>query len=217
MTTEAAAKVREDHELVSRFQEQGDRASFEELVRRHRNRVFALALRMVKNEDEALEIVQETFLSAYKKLPDFRGEAQFGSWVHRIAANFALMKLRHQRVVDQVEEPLETLDGKFRPDGHWDEYPTGMWGRRADDLVLDGELRGRLIAAVEKLPEVYRAVFMLRDFDGLSYEEIADTLQTTVPAVKSRLHRARLALREDLAAYFESPKADGPRAAGKGN
>ena len=166
-------------------------------------RVFALALRMTRNEEEALEIVQDTFLSAWRKLPEFRGEAQFGSWVHRIAANFALMKLRHQKVVDAVEEPLEGPDGRFRPDGHWDVYPTGLWGRRADELVLDAELRARLIAAVEKLPETYRAVFMLRDFDGLSYDEIAETLETTVPAVKSRLHRARLALREDLATYFD--------------
>ncbi len=114
------------------------------------------------------------------------------------------MKIRHQKVVNQVEEPIETIDGQFRPDGHWDVYPTGMWGRRADDLALDGELRGKLISAVEKLPEVYRAVFMLRDFDGLSYDEIADTLQSTVPAVKSRLHRARLALRADLASYFDA-------------
>lgn len=205
MSTDAAVKLlHSDDELVARIRDEQDHASFDELVRRHRNRVFALALRMVKNDEEALEIVQETFLSAWRKLPEFRGEAQFGSWVHRIAANFALMKIRHQKVVDAVEEPIETLDGKFRPDGHWDIYPTGMWGRRADDLALDAELRDRLVAAVEKLPETYRAVFMLRDFDGLSYDEIADTLQTTVPAVKSRLHRARLALRADLAAYFDA-------------
>lgn len=204
MSTEAAVKLHSDDELVARFRDEQDHSSFEELVRRHRNRVFALAVRMVKNEEEALEIVQETFLSAWRKLPEFRGDAQFGSWVHRIAANFALMKLRHQKVVNQVEEPLETTDGQFRPDGHWDVYPTGMWGRRADDLALDGELRGKLVAAVEKLPEVYRAVFMLRDFDGLSYDEIADSLQTTVPAVKSRLHRARLALRAELSNYFEA-------------
>src|SRR5690606_8422181 len=106
--------------LLARLREMRDRASFEELVRRHRNRVFALALRMTKNVDEALEIVQDTFLSAWRNLPEFRGDAQFGSWVHRIAANFALMKLRHRKVVDAVEEPLETTDGKFRPDGHWD-------------------------------------------------------------------------------------------------
>lgn len=205
MKTDAAVKqLHSDDELVARFREEQDRASFEELVRRHRNRVFALALRMVKNEEEALDIVQETFLSAWRKLPEFRGEAQFGSWVHRIAANFALMKIRHNKVVNGVEEPLETTDGKFRPDGHWDVYPTGMWGRRADDVALDAELRDRLIAAVEKLPDAYRAVFMLRDFDGLSYDEIATSLETTVPAVKSRLHRARLALREDLASYFET-------------
>lgn len=207
MSTDAALKLQADSELVARFRDEKDPASFAELVRRHRNRVYALALRMVKNEEEALEIVQDTFLSAYRKLPEFRGEAQFGSWVHRIAANFALMRLRHRKVVDQVIEPLDHTDEKFGPDGHWDVFPTGMWGRRADDLVLDAELRERLVQAVEKLPELHRAVFMLRDIDGLSYEEIAETLQTTVPAVKSRLHRARLALREDLASYFEGKGA----------
>lgn len=191
-----------DAELVESFQ-QGERAAFDELVRRHRNRVFALALRMVKNEEEALEVLQETFLSAYRNLPEFRGEARFSSWIHRIAANFALMRLRHRKVVDQVMEPLEMESGQFRPDGRWDLYPTGMWGRRADQMVLDGELRERLIAAVDSLPETYRAVFLLRDIEGLSYAEIAETLETSVPAIKSRLHRARLALRKELSAYFE--------------
>lgn len=192
-----------DQDLVARFQASSDRSAFEELVRRHRNRVYGLALRMMKNEDEALEIVQETFLSAFRSLPEFRGDAQFGSWVYRIAANFALMRLRHRKVVDRVEEPLELEDGSFREDGRWDLYPTGMWGRRADKMVLDGELRERLIKAVDALPELYRAVFLLRDIEGLSYQEIAETLETTVSAVKSRLHRARLALRRDLNEYFE--------------
>lgn len=192
-----------DHDLVSRFQATGDRQAFEELVRRHRNRIYGLALRMMKNEEEALEIVQETFLSAFRNLGEFRGDAQFGSWAYRIAANFALMRIRHRRVVDQVEEPLELEDGSFRQDGRWDLYPTGMWGRRADQMALDGELRERLIRAVDSLPELYRAVFMLRDIEGLSYQEISETLETTVSAVKSRLHRARLALRQELATYFE--------------
>jgi RNA polymerase sigma-70 factor (ECF subfamily) len=207
MTIDAVQKIPSDQDLVARFQAEQDKASFNELVKRHQSRVFALALRMMKNEDEALEIVQETFLSAWRKLPEFRGEAQFGSWVYRIAANFALMRIRHRKVVDQVEDPIETLDGKFRPVGHWDVYPTGMWGRRADEMALDGELRGKLVEAVENLPEVYRAVFMLRDLDGLSYNEIAETLETTVPAVKSRLHRARLALRADLSNYFDTKGA----------
>ncbi|AKU92511.1 RNA polymerase sigma factor [Vulgatibacter incomptus] len=198
-----------DDALVTRFQDGQDRLAFDELVRRHRNRVYALALRMMKNEDEALEIVQDTFLQVFRKLPEFRGESLFGSWVHRIAANFALMKLRRKKLVDQFEAPLETEteDGMFSSDGRWEVYPTGMWGRRADDLALDAELREKLVAAVEKLPEAHRAVFMLRDFDGLSYNEIADALETSVPAVKSRLHRARLALREDLALYFEGREA----------
>ncbi len=197
-----AEQVPEDVELVARFQ-QGDRGAFEELVRRHRGRVYAVALRVVKSDQEALEIVQDTFLSAYKKLPDFRGEAAVGSWLHRIAVNFALMRLRHRKVVDASQEPLETEAGKFRPDGHWDEIPTGLWGRRADDLALDSELRDKINEAVDALPDAYRTVFVLRDLEGLSYEEIAEAVETTVPAIKSRLHRARLSLREKLAAYFD--------------
>lgn len=192
-----------DQALVVRFQQTGDRAAFEELVRRHRDRVYGLALRMMKNEEEALDIVQETFLSAFRKLPEFRGESQFGSWVYRIAANFALMRLRHQRVVDQVEEPMDALGDRFKEDGRWAVFPTGLWARRADQVVLDGELREVLVRAIDALPELHRAVFLLRDVEGLSYEEIAQALDTTVSAVKSRLHRARLALREELNRYFE--------------
>ncbi|HWV39152.1 MAG TPA: sigma-70 family RNA polymerase sigma factor [Vulgatibacter sp.] len=192
-----------DEELVARFNGRKDRAAFDELVRRHRNRVYSLALRMVKNEDEALEIVQETFLAVFRKLPEFRGEARFSSWIHRIAANFALMHLRRKKVSSQFEEDIGDASAHFDAEGRWEIFPTGMWGRRADQLALDSELRAKLVDAVEKLPETYRAVFMLRDWDGLSYEEIAETLETTVPAIKSRLHRARLALREDLAQYFE--------------
>ncbi len=206
MSAELANNLPTDEVLVDRFRA-GDRRAFEELVRRHRSRIYHLALRMTKNEQEALEIVQETFLSAYRKLPEFRGESAVGSWIHRIAANFALMRLRHKKVVDEVEEPLETEDGKFRPDGHWDEGPAGFWGRRADDIVLDTELRGQINTAVDALPDSYRAVFLLRDIEGLSYDEIADALQTTVPAIKSRLHRARLSLRERLAHYFEAREA----------
>lgn len=192
----------EDALLVTRFQ-QGDRRAFEQLVKRHQGRLFSLAHRVTRNEAQALEIVQETFLQAFQKLPDFRGDAAVGSWLHRIAMNFALMHLRHRRVVDAVEEPLEPEVGKFREDGHWDEPPTGLWGRRADDLVLDAELRDKILAAVDLLPDSYRVVFVLRDVEGLSYEEISEATETTVASVKSRLHRARLALRESLGNYFD--------------
>ncbi len=192
----------EDAVLVTRFQ-QGDRRAFEALARRHQGRLYSVALRVTRNEAEALEIVQETLLQAFQKLPAFRGDAAVGSWLHRIAMNFALMHLRHRRVVDAVEEPLDVEPGKFREDGHWDEPPTGLWGRRADELVLDTELREKILVAVDALPDSYRVVFVLRDVEGLSYEEIAEATSTTVASVKSRLHRARLALRESLGGYFD--------------
>lgn len=199
--------------LLERAQE-GDTAAFERLVELHRDAVFGLALRMTRSEADAAEIAQETFLSAYQHLREFRGEAAFGSWVHRIAANQALMRLRHQKVVDAAEQDLMGPD--FNERGTLLDYPNGEWGRRADEKALETELGVAIQQATDRLPEGYREVFLLKDVDGLSYEEIGQLTGLTVPAVKSRLHRARLALREAIEAFYkdrqggdETPGADG--------
>jgi RNA polymerase sigma-70 factor (ECF subfamily) len=193
--------VQDDRTLLARAQG-GDMSAFEELVGRHEDKVYGLALRMTRSEADAAEITQDTFLSAYQHLAEFRGEAAFGSWVHRIAANNALMRLRRQRVLDIVSD--DQLEGpEFTERGSLAEAPETDWSRRADDKILDEELGRAIQAATDALPEGYREVFLLKDVEGLSYEEISEMVGISVPAVKSRLHRARLALREAIDAFYK--------------
>jgi RNA polymerase sigma-70 factor (ECF subfamily) len=192
-------EVDEDRALLAQAQE-GDIAAFEALVDRHKDRVYGLAFRMTRSEADAAEIAQETFLSAYQHLKDFRGDAAFGSWVHRIAANHALMRLRHRKVVDAAHEEL--TQPEFNERGSYVEYPTNDWSRRADEKALDAELRKAIQEATDRLPEEYRRVFLLKDVEGLSYEQIAEITGDSVPAIKSRLHRARLALRTAIDEFY---------------
>lgn len=189
-----------DEELVTRARAK-DFGAFEQLVDRYEDKVYRLAFRFVRNETEAKEIVQDTFLSIWRKLDTFKGDAQFGSWVYRVAANAALMRLRSQRRHPEVsteELPLDFLDT-------YGQIPTygDNWARRPDDELQSDELRRRIQAAVDDLPEIYRTVFLIRDVEGLSTEETAQVLDISIPTVKTRLHRARLALREAISKYFE--------------
>ena len=190
----------EDRALLDRAQ-LGDVGAFESLVERHQDRLYGLALRMTRSEADASEVVQDTFLAAYQNLKHFRGEAAFGSWVHRIAANNALMRLRHRRVVEAATEELQAPE--FTERGSLAEIPEIDWSRRADEKILDEELGRAIRQGTDSLPEGYREVFLLKDVEGLSYEEIAEMMAISVPAVKSRLHRARLALREKIDAFYK--------------
>lgn len=198
-----------DAELVQRAND-GDRLAFTTLVRRHQRQLYRLALRMLGNDAEAEEVLQETFLHAYRKLPEFRGESAFNSWVYRIAANACLMRLRRRRRSPETlaaEAPTLDLPGpQFSPDGSYVNPLRSDWSLRADDAMHAQQVGTAIRNAVANLSEEYRAVFLLKDVDGLSNEEIADALELTVPAVKSRLHRARLALREALQDHFD-PRA----------
>jgi RNA polymerase sigma-70 factor (ECF subfamily) len=189
-----------DEELVARARTK-DFAAFEQLVDRYEDKVYRLAFRFVRNETEAKEIVQDTFLSIWRKLDTFKGDAQFGSWVYRVAANAALMRLRSQRRHPEVsteELPIDFLDTYGQIPS-----PGDNWARRPDDELQSDELRRRIQAAVDELPEIYRTVFLVRDVEGLSTEETAELLGISVPTVKTRLHRARLALREAISRYFD--------------
>jgi RNA polymerase sigma-70 factor (ECF subfamily) len=199
----SAEEANPDTPLVLRAQK-GDAEAFAELVNRHQRQLYRLALRMTQSEADAQEVLQEAFLNAWEKLPAFRGEAQFSSWLYRIAANAALMRLRRKRrAPDSLpDEPLELAGPKFSADGQHLQPPRSDWSQRADDLLMSRQLGQQIDLAVRSLPEEYRTVFLLKDVDGLSNEQIADALDLTVPAVKSRLHRARLALREKLTEFF---------------
>ncbi len=190
----------DDRALLARAQA-GEIEAFEALVERHQDQVYGVAFRILRSPADAAEVAQETFLSAYQHLPEFRGEAAFGSWVHRISANQALMRLRRQKVIDSVFEELDAPE--FNERGSLVEAPRPEWARDAEDQILDAELRHAIKQAAERLPELYRQAFLLKDVEGLSYDQIAEITGDSVPAIKSRLHRARLALREAIEAFYK--------------
>jgi len=198
-----------DDELIARAR-QKDFGAFEALLERYEDKVFRLAYRFVRNESDAKEILQDTFLSVWRKLDTFKGDSQFSSWVYRVAANTALMRLRTQRRHPQISTedlPPGFLDG-FRSESGAGEglahlpSPGENWAKRPDEQLQSDELRRHIQSAVDALPELYRTVFLIRDVEGLSTEETAEVLGISVPTVKTRLHRARIALREAIAKYF---------------
>ncbi len=199
-TQPSTASVVSDEELVARARAK-DFAAFEQLLDRYEDKIFRLAFRFVRNETDAKEVLQDTFLTIWRKLDTFKGDSQFSSWLYRVAANTALMRLRAQRRHPEVsteELPIGFLDsyGQMPPAGE-------NWAKRPDDELQSGELRSHIQSAVDTLPEIYRTVFLLRDVEGMSTEETAEVLQISVPTVKTRLHRARLALRDRITTYFE--------------
>lgn len=194
-----------DDELVVRARLR-DVAAFEALVDRHEEKIYRVAMRFVRNETDAREILQETFLSAWRNLDSFQGKAQFASWLYRVAVNASLMLLRSQKrhpqvAVDDVAD--ETLDQAARTAGPGLGLGGDDWSKRPDEQLQSAELRQAIQTAVDGLPESQRSVFLLRDVDGMSTEETGEFLGVTVPTVKTRLHRARLALRGAISRYFE--------------
>jgi RNA polymerase sigma-70 factor (ECF subfamily) len=190
-----------DMALVERARNK-DFAAFEELMSRYEDKVFRLAFRFVRNESEAKEILQDTFLAIWRKLDTFKGDSQFSSWVYRVAANAALMRLRSQRRHPEVS--TEELPAGFLDQQQYGQIlsPGENWARRPDDQLQSDELRRHIQSAVDGLPEIYRTVFLVRDVEGLSTEETAELLGISIPTVKTRLHRARMALREAITGYF---------------
>jgi RNA polymerase sigma-70 factor (ECF subfamily) len=193
-----------DDALVARAKEK-DFEAFEALVERYQDKVYRLAFRFMRNETEAKEIVQETLLSVWRKLDGFKGDSQFSSWLYRVTANAALMRLRTQRRHPEVS--TEELDPGFldrAPAAYGQVTSPGVnWARRPDDELQSEELRTELQRAIDNLPDIYRTVFLIRDVDGFSTEETAEALDISVPTVKTRLHRARIALREAIGKYFD--------------
>jgi RNA polymerase sigma-70 factor (ECF subfamily) len=183
--------------LVAQSRE-GDTAAFGELVRRYEGKIFRLAQHVTQNREDAEDVLQETFMKAYEHLDQFQGNSKFYTWIVRIAVNQALMKLRRRKTDKSVslDETIDTgEDTMVREIAAWDEDPEQRFSR--------DELGGILDTAVQSLEPPYRSVFTLRDIDELSTEETAEALGLSVPAVKSRLLRARLQLREKLTRYFK--------------
>lgn len=186
-----------DSQLV-RAAKRGDRSAFGELVRRYESKIYRLARRMTPSDQDAEDVVQEAFVKAYRSLGEFREKSKFSTWLYRIAVNLSLMKLRRKRLeVISLDQKMSTDDGDMVIEFE-DQSPDPL--RR----LLEKESATVLDRAIDSLSPSYRAVFVLRHVEGFSTEETARILKTSVAAVKSRLHRARLALQEKLFEYMSN-------------
>ncbi|HEY2923856.1 MAG TPA: sigma-70 family RNA polymerase sigma factor [Candidatus Eisenbacteria bacterium] len=181
-----------DEELVRKSKEDDERA-FGELVSRYESKIYSLALRMVRNPEDAEDVLQDTFLRAYRGIKSFQGASTFSTWIYRITANSALMRLRKKQLptvsienADERETPVSIVD--------WTPGPV--------EQLLNKELQHEMDEAIEALPPEFRQVFVLRDVEEMSNAEVAEILDLSVAAVKSRLHRARIKVRNRLAGYF---------------
>lgn len=192
----------EDADLVERSR-QGDRAAFNELVNRNAQKVFRMARHMTRNDQDAEDVLQEAFLKAFSRLDQFQGDARFSTWLTRIAVNESLMRLRKGRnnktvsLDQELEIGESTIQREVADDG---EDPEESYGRT--------EMREMLEAAIDSLAEGYRTVFVLRDVEGFSTEETAEMLELSTSAVKSRLLRARLQLRDKLRRRLKGQKRE---------
>ncbi len=198
--TSAAEDASSELALV-RAAKTGDVDAFGKLVQRYDRKVFRIAQHITQNREDAEDVVQDAFLKSFANLPKFQEQSKFYTWLVRIAVNEALMKLRRRRTAKTVslDEEIETEN---------DSLPREVadWAPNPEQMYSQAELKEILGKTIQGLPPSFRTVFVLRDVEGLSTEETAEALELSVPAVKSRLLRARLQLRERLTKYFRQKK-----------
>jgi len=175
----------------------GDQAAFTELVELYSERIYNLGLRILKNPDDAADVLQETFIAVYQKIDSFDGRSNFFTWLYRIATNFALMKLRKGKRTIYTDQDMEDqFDDPEKMQIHeWQDLPL--------QDMLNSEFRKHLDNAIDQLPEIYRSVFALRDLEDMSIKETSHILGISESNVKIRLKRARVYLREELAHYMD--------------
>lgn len=188
----------DDSLLVHRLRA-GDATAYEAFVRRETPRLLAVARRLLRNEEDAKDAVQDAFVSAFRALEQFEGGCRLSTWLHRIVVNAALMRLRTQR--RKPEESIEDLLPQFLEDGHHAQHPH-EWRDTAEALLARREDRDFVRACIDQLPEAYRTVLLLRDIEDLDTATAAQALGVSDGVVKVRLHRARQALRTLLAPRF---------------
>jgi len=188
--------VKEDEPLLVASAKAGEIPAFETLVNRYESKIYRLTLNITQNREDAEDAMQEAFLKAFEHLDEFEGNSRFYTWLVRIAVNQALMKLRKRRPnVVSLDEQVDTGEDLVQRD-------VQDWGPSPEDRYKQTELNSILSSAVAELDPAFRIVFQLRDIEELSTEETAEALDLSVPAVKSRLLRARLKLRQKLDRYF---------------
>lgn len=195
----ANSEARErDKVLLGRLRA-GDDAAFRELVEANTGPMLAVARRFLRNEDDARDAVQDAFLSGFRALDRFAGDALLSTWLHRITINACLMKLRTRR--RRPEGSIDDLLPGFLEDGRL-VGPDEPWEERADAILESKQSRHLVTEAIDRLPDIYRTVLILRDIEGFDTEQTAEALDLSVPAVKTRLHRARQALKGMLDRHF---------------
>jgi RNA polymerase sigma-70 factor (ECF subfamily) len=190
-----------DVALVERVRA-GDVSAYDTLVRKYERQIFRIALRITQNREDAEDVTQDTFVKGFEKLDQFQGNSKFYTWLVRIAVNESLMRLRKRRTgkMVSIDEDVETEEGSVPRDlADWAPDPEQNYSQAELNKILDKTIKG--------LPPGFRVVFELRDVQGLSTEETAEALGLSIPAVKSRLLRARLQLRERLTRYFKRKRA----------
>jgi len=192
--------ISEELKLV-RAAKAGDIGAFEQLVHRYDRNVFRIAQHITQNREDAEDVVQDAFLKAYENLKNFQEQSKFYTWLVRIAVNEALMRLRRRR-----PERMVSLDEEVKTDEDSMPREVADWSPNPEQQYTQAELRDILTKTIQGLPSSFRTVFVLRDVEGLSTEETASALDLSIPAVKSRLLRARLQLRERLNKYFKRRK-----------
>jgi RNA polymerase sigma-70 factor (ECF subfamily) len=181
----------------------GDQSAFSELVRRYERKIYRLAKNITRNDEDAEDVLQDAFLKAYTHLDNFKGDSKFYTWIVRIAVNEALMRLRKRKNDRSVplDEPVDLGEETVtREIAVWEDNPEQQYSQEEWRHILD--------EAIDTLKPDFRTVFVLRDIEELSTEETAETLGISIPAVKSRLLRARLALREKLTRQFKRKGED---------
>jgi RNA polymerase sigma-70 factor (ECF subfamily) len=181
----------------------GDVGAFEQLVRRYDRNVFRIAQHITQNREDAEDVVQDAFLKAFQNLGQFQGQSKFYTWLVRIAVNEALMRLRRRR-----PERMVSLDEDVKTEEDSMPREVADWSPNPEQLYSQAELKDILGKTIQGLPPGFRTVFVLRDVEGLSTEETAEALSLSIPAVKSRLLRARLQLRERLNKFFKRRNGD---------
>lgn len=185
-----------DAQLVDSFRA-GDKDAFVELLNRYSEKVHNLSIRITRSEEDAEEVLQDVFVTVYNKIDKFEGKSAFSSWLYRITVNTSFMKLRKRKQNNSIS--IEEVSPGIRD--NW----VGLRSDASDMNYICSrhELRDELEKAIAKLPEEYRVIFVLRDVDGLSNQEVGEILSLSVPAVKSRLHRSRLMLRKRLQKFHD--------------
>lgn len=188
--------------LVARLQA-GEERAFEILVREHGPRMLAVTRRILRDDAEAADALQEAFIAAFRSIGGFEGGARLSTWLHRVAVNAALMRIRSR--ARKAEQPIDDLLPSFLDDGH-QASPATPWGEDAHALLERKEIRATVTRCIDQLPDSYRTVLILRDIEELDTEETATALGVNTNVVKIRLHRARQALRTLLDRHLRSSR-----------